>query len=381
MRGVAPSDLAKYSAGAFTCLSGSNPAIVNDDFCDCVDGSDEPGTSACAGQKDTLFYCANVDSFPSYVYTSRVNDGICDCCDGSDEWRAASCANTCVQEGRTLRQQREQQLGDLRTGIHKRQGLLETARKNRQGSEKRLVELRSELPGLEKKARLAKAALDAARRAVDKEKQEKLAAQGLETNATDVSGSQASEEQSAFEAAVADADAKRDTSTKGESTGESTDVSEYSKWMDGADDLLQKTQKASEPDGKSADGAVVSEYTKWMDGAEEILEGDRSSVDEDSDLDSSEAVADDDDAVEEDEAPQTGFIGQLRNYWRRLWRRLSWTSKSPLELKLEDTKDHHEVAKRSVKDAMSSITDLEKKVNAAENELELAYSGLEGVLF
>ena len=33
------------------------PSVVNDDFCDCADGSDEPGTDACAGQSETLFYC------------------------------------------------------------------------------------------------------------------------------------------------------------------------------------------------------------------------------------------------------------------------------------------------------------------------------------
>lgn len=385
VRGVAPRDLAKYAAGDFRCLSGSDPAVVNDDFCDCADGSDEPGTSACAGQKGILFYCPNADSFPSYVYTSRVNDGICDCCDGGDEWRTASCANTCVQEGRTLRQQREQQLSDLRTGIHKRQGLLETARKNQQGSEKRLQELRSELHGLDQKARHAKAALDAAQHAVDKETSPNLSAQGLSANDTNVSVSQASDEQAAFEAAVVDAGAKTDTSAKAVDA-ESTDVSEYSKWMDGADDLLQKVHKASEPDGKSADGAVVSEYTKWMDGADKVLEADSSSADEESELDSSgdadaddeDAVADDEDAVLEDEIPQDGFASRLRNFWRRLWRRMSWTSKSPLELQLEDAKDHHSAAARSLRDATSAIKDLEKKAQAAGNESEMAYSGLEG---
>jgi protein kinase C substrate 80K-H len=47
--GVAPALLARYAAaadGSWTCLSGAARipfAAVNDDYCDCPDGSDEPG--------------------------------------------------------------------------------------------------------------------------------------------------------------------------------------------------------------------------------------------------------------------------------------------------------------------------------------------------
>ena len=47
--GVPPSLLAKYapsSKSTWTCLDGSKEiawSAVNDDFCDCPDGSDEPG--------------------------------------------------------------------------------------------------------------------------------------------------------------------------------------------------------------------------------------------------------------------------------------------------------------------------------------------------
>ena len=95
--------------GSFSCFDGSAvlPAdAVNDDFCDCADGSDEPGTPACAGVG--LFYCRNAESIPKLIYSSHVADGICDCCDGSDEW-SSSCPNTCSLDGPVLRAQ--QQLG------------------------------------------------------------------------------------------------------------------------------------------------------------------------------------------------------------------------------------------------------------------------------
>ncbi|XP_076892040.1 glucosidase 2 subunit beta-like [Bidens hawaiensis] len=100
--GIHPLDEKYFASEVINCKDGSNSFTrdrVNDEFCDCVDGTDEPGTNACPTAK---FYCRNVGSSPRFLFSSRVNDQICDCCDGSDEYDGGiNCPNTCIMGGHT----------------------------------------------------------------------------------------------------------------------------------------------------------------------------------------------------------------------------------------------------------------------------------------
>ncbi|VDP69185.1 unnamed protein product, partial [Schistosoma mattheei] len=68
-----------YKLGeSFTCLDGSSAIPwwqVNDDYCDCRDGSDEPGTSACLNGR---FFCRDMQYRPVYLPSAYVNDSICE---------------------------------------------------------------------------------------------------------------------------------------------------------------------------------------------------------------------------------------------------------------------------------------------------------------
>lgn len=110
--------------------------FINDEYCDCLDGSDEPGTSACSNT-NVQFFCENIHHQSKWISTSLVNDGICDCCDGSDEngsnLKKIRCENTCVQDAKRFQHETQESRRVFQSGYKIRQ---ETIQNNQQQLEK-----------------------------------------------------------------------------------------------------------------------------------------------------------------------------------------------------------------------------------------------------
>lgn len=125
----------------FTCLDGSStiPFLqVNDDYCDCSDGSDEPGTAACP---QGMFYCTNAGHRPLNIPSSRVNDGICDCCDASDEYAypSSKCVNNCNELGRSARIEAQKKAELLKLGNQIRTELSQKGEQLKQEKKEKLI--------------------------------------------------------------------------------------------------------------------------------------------------------------------------------------------------------------------------------------------------
>ncbi|KAM3497935.1 hypothetical protein MY10362_008726 [Beauveria mimosiformis] len=176
-RGVSPEFVSHYQAkDSFRCIANSNIEIslsrINDNTCDCPDGSDEPGTAACA-HIDPLspqqplpgsssgttkanhslpgFWCENKGHIGAYVPFVYVNDGICDydlCCDGSEEYASVGgtkCDNRCAEIGkeyRRLAEIKEKKMNDAQT---QRSKMISDSEALRKQTETHITELEGEI--------------------------------------------------------------------------------------------------------------------------------------------------------------------------------------------------------------------------------------------
>ncbi|KAM6957666.1 glucosidase 2 subunit beta [Aplochiton taeniatus] len=136
----------------FTCLDGSRTIPferVNDDYCDCKDGSDEPGTAACPNGS---FYCTNAGFREAFIPSSRINDGICDCCDTTDEYNSgAACQNTCRDLGRKERESLQKMAEVAKEGFLLKQQLIHEAKRGQEEKQGKLTELQNNKKELEEK--------------------------------------------------------------------------------------------------------------------------------------------------------------------------------------------------------------------------------------
>ncbi|XP_022753501.1 glucosidase 2 subunit beta-like [Durio zibethinus] len=145
--GISPQDENYYksSSDSIKCKDGSkkfSKSQLNDDFCDCPDGTDEPGTSACPSAK---FYCQNAGHVPQFLFSSRVNDGICDCCDGSDEYDdKVKCPNTCWEAGKVARDRLIKKITTYKEGTTLRKLEVEQAKIDIAKDEAELTKLKNE---------------------------------------------------------------------------------------------------------------------------------------------------------------------------------------------------------------------------------------------
>ncbi len=148
IRGAPPS----FDGTKLTCVpiiaprGAAKPVVVeriNDDYCDCADGADEPGTSACSNGR---FYCVNAPHRPQFIPSSHVDDGVCDCCDGSDE-PTGKCANTCAEASNAAMKEAREKAATIMKGVKQRKQM---SRVGRISEEKERVELHDKKQELEK---------------------------------------------------------------------------------------------------------------------------------------------------------------------------------------------------------------------------------------
>jgi len=164
IRGVLSHYQSKYSDDDARLVCDSNKILkindINDGYCDCDDGFDEPGTSACIHGNITIiiiititniatilgkFHCNNKGYKSIVLASSRVDDGICDCCDGSDEGTVVQCKDTCNQVAYKERELITKLTAAYKVGKSLRDGYITSVRNEKESKAATLTYVKGEI--------------------------------------------------------------------------------------------------------------------------------------------------------------------------------------------------------------------------------------------
>ena len=122
---------------------------MNDNYCDCLDASDETRTSACP---NGTFVCRNEKYRARKIPSSWVNDGHCDCCDGSDE-SGDLCQDRCADLYKRDMADATKRADAIRRGVAKREAYVKEAKANIEKDRGDLASLKQKLKDIEVEVR------------------------------------------------------------------------------------------------------------------------------------------------------------------------------------------------------------------------------------
>lgn len=183
VRGVSPQNQHLYApqeGNTWRCLL--DPSIVlsydqiNDDYCECPDGSDEPGTAACPYTKESpkVFYCANEGYIPRDIENYKVGDGVCDydvCCDGSDEYASGDCPNKCGEVSKQFAEYVGKKKANIETALATKLDLEEKAKKVKEALREQVISLQKDVDSTIKKIAEIQKQLEASQKSTDSDDQ------------------------------------------------------------------------------------------------------------------------------------------------------------------------------------------------------------------
>lgn len=353
------------SSSAFVC-DGNAKTIplsrVNDEYCDCDDGSDEPGTSACAGRRESRgFYCVNAGATPLTVPASRVDDGVCDCCDGSDEttngWKKIECENTCVVEARARRVELVRRIGDAKKGLKAKASAESKSSGARRGWEKELAHLESALAGQREGLESLKLAAEEA-----EEEERKLKEEEAEKKAKE------EEARRANEAAAMATDA-----SDAEDGGGEMQPSDYGTGPEDSSiesDTAEVSSSSPSSNEESAEERGKRIASQWIsdEGQPDESAGEEPAEMHDESFDTNMySGPDTDDVYDEDMEEERSVTSKIGSIFRRIAKK--FTSRSADERLAAEAK-----AKRAAyQDELNKVNDAESKIETLKKNLNRNY--------